>query len=169
LNNNSITISGLTGSSGAIDDGTAGSVTLTVNKASGTDVYSAPSPTAPRHPRADQDGSGALTLGGTNTYTGNTTVSNGTLNITGAYTGGAATVLSYGASAASTVVNVSNNITFSSLSGAGNASAVAVYNQTAGIANMSWRPIPAPAIRWPRRVMDTSISRVELSISRAPV
>ena len=59
-------------------------------------------------------GSGSLTLSGTNTYTGNTTVSSAagltsTLNITGTLTGNQTTsTLNYGTTAGNSVVNVSN-------------------------------------------------------------
>ncbi|OYV03890.1 MAG: hypothetical protein CFE26_19780, partial [Verrucomicrobiales bacterium VVV1] len=55
--------------------------------------------------------SGILTLGGTNTYTGNTTVSAGTLNITGSISGNAAsTNLVFGGSAGNTIGNVSGSV-----------------------------------------------------------
>ena len=59
-----------------------------------------------------QTGTGALTLSGASTYLGNTTVSNGTLNITGSITGNSTTsTLVYGGSATNTIVNVSGDMT----------------------------------------------------------
>ena len=78
-------------------------------------------------------GTGTLTLSGANTYTGNTTVTGGTLNITGAYSGdSAASSLLLGTTAAKTVVNVSNNMTLAMITGGSVANSFAVYNQTAG-------------------------------------
>lgn len=80
-----------------------------------------------------KQGAGALTLSSTgNSYSGNTIVSGGTLNITGAYTGGSTSIINYGAAAANTIVNVSGNMTLASLLGGSIAGASAVYNQTAG-------------------------------------
>ncbi len=78
-------------------------------------------------------GTGALTLSGANTYTGATAVSNGILNITGSWTGNAASsLLAYGGSATNTVVNVSGDMTLLGTTGGNVSGAVAVYNQTAG-------------------------------------
>jgi fibronectin-binding autotransporter adhesin len=80
-----------------------------------------------------KQGPGTATLSGTNTYTGNTTVTGGTLNITGTYTGDTATSsLLLGTTAAKTVVNVSNDMTLFTINGASIANSFAVYNQTAG-------------------------------------
>ncbi len=78
-----------------------------------------------------KQGTGTVTLSGTNDYTGNTVVSNGTLNITGTLTSAAAS-LAYGGSAAKTVVNVSNDMTLTMITGGSVANSFAVYNQTAG-------------------------------------
>ena len=78
-------------------------------------------------------GTGTWTLSGANTYTGNTTVSGGTLNITGTLTGNStSSTLAFGNSAANTAVNLSNNVTLYAITGANNAGSTAVYNQTAG-------------------------------------
>lgn len=78
------------------------------------------------------------TLSGTNTYTGNTTVSGGTLNLTGTLTGNTtSSTLAYGGTAANSVVNVGNNMTLFTTTAATVANANAIYNQTAGIVNLS--------------------------------
>ncbi len=83
-------------------------------------------------------GGGIVVLAGTNTYTGNTTVNGGTLNITGAYTGNTTTsTLALGTTAANTVVNVSNDMTLFAVTGANIAGSATAYNQTAGIVNIS--------------------------------
>ena len=83
-------------------------------------------------------GTGALTLSGASTYLGNTTVSNGTLNITGSITGNTTTTtLVYGSTANNTVVNVSGNMTLFAITGGNIAGGAAVYNQTAGTVNIT--------------------------------
>jgi autotransporter-associated beta strand protein len=78
-------------------------------------------------------GAGNWTLAGANIYTGNTTVTGGTLNITGTYTGNTtASTLALGTAAANTVVNVSNDMTLSAITGANIAGSNTAYNQTAG-------------------------------------
>jgi len=83
-------------------------------------------------------GAGTLTLSGTNAYTGNTTVTGGTLNITGSLTGNTtSSTLALGTAAANTVVNVSNDMTLYAMTGANVAGSAAAYNQTAGNVNVS--------------------------------
>ncbi len=86
-----------------------------------------------------KQGAGALTLGGAITTTGIIAVNGGTLNLTGSIAGNATTtVLNFGGTAATTVVNVSANQTLTSIAGGNVAGAVAVYNQTAGIVNAGY-------------------------------
>jgi fibronectin-binding autotransporter adhesin len=79
-------------------------------------------------------GANTLTLAGANTYTGNTTLTSGTLNITGSLTGLAASSnLAYGNAAGNTIVNVSGSIAdYKNFTGANIAGSIAVMNQTAG-------------------------------------
>ena len=71
-----------------------------------------------RHGRADQDGAAALTLSGTNTYTGTTTINAGTLTASGgsAIADTSAVVL---ANVAGATLNLANNETIGNLSGGG--------------------------------------------------
>jgi fibronectin-binding autotransporter adhesin len=83
-------------------------------------------------------GAGVLTLGGANTYTGTTGLVAGTLNITGSWTGNTtSSTLSLGGAAGNTVTNVSGNITAFGFAGGAVNGAVAVYNQTAGLASFA--------------------------------
>jgi fibronectin-binding autotransporter adhesin len=84
-----------------------------------------------------KSGAGTWTVSGTNTYTGNTTVTAGTLNVTGSLTGNTTTsTLALGTAATNTVVNVSNDMTLFAVTGANIAGSNTVYNQTAGIVNV---------------------------------
>lgn len=79
---------------------------------------------------------GIFTMAGTNNLPGNATVTGGsTLNVTGTWTG--TSVLTYGSSATTTIVNVSNNMSIRAAVGGSVAGAVAVYNQTAGTVTMT--------------------------------
>jgi fibronectin-binding autotransporter adhesin len=82
-------------------------------------------------------GSNALTLAGTNTYTGNTTLTSGTLNITGSLTGLAASSnLAYGNTPGNTIVNISGSVNdYKNFTGANIAGSIAVMNQTGGSAS----------------------------------
>ena len=80
-------------------------------------------------------GANTLTLSGANTYSGGTSVTEGSLTITGSLGGSATTsTLTFGTAAATTGVNVSSgaNLTLATLQGANNLSAATVYSQTGG-------------------------------------
>jgi fibronectin-binding autotransporter adhesin len=93
-------------------------------------------------------GPGALTLSGVNTYTGNTIVSAGTLNITGSLNGlAASSALRYGDTAGNTIVNISGNVnTYFVTTGANIAGSVSVLNQTGG--SVSIVPTTSTDVAW---------------------
>jgi fibronectin-binding autotransporter adhesin len=114
---------------------TAPNLTLVVGGAGNTNISGAV--TLGSGGLAKGDG-GSLTLGGTNVYSGNTTLSAGTLNITGSWTGNTtSSTLAIGGTAGNTVTNVSGNITAFGFNGGSVNGAVSVYNQTAGLANFA--------------------------------
>lgn len=86
-----------------------------------------------------QIGPGVTTLSGDNTYTGNTTVSGGTLNVTGTITGNTTSSFFYygGTSTANSIANVSNDMTLFGLRGSNVDGGVGVYNQTAGTVDVT--------------------------------
>jgi autotransporter-associated beta strand protein len=81
-------------------------------------------------------GTNALTLAGANTHTGNTTLTSGTLNITGSLTGLAASSnFAYGNTPGNTIVNVSGSGSvndYKNFTGANVAGSIAIMNQTGG-------------------------------------
>lgn len=83
-----------------------------------------------------KSGTSTVTLSGTNSYGGNTTVTAGTLNLTGSLIGGTGT-LALGTTAASSVINVSGNTTVLNLTGAAVAGSNVLYNQTSGAVTTS--------------------------------
>ena len=85
LNGNNQTVAGLTGVGGTVENGVAGQVTLTVNKGAGpVDVFSGVlADGAPGSLALAKTGAGTLQLTGVNTFTGNISVSGGTLSING--------------------------------------------------------------------------------------
>ncbi len=83
-----------------------------------------------------KSGSSTITLSGTNSYGGNTSVTGGTLNLTGTLAGSTG-ALALGTTAASTVVNVSGNLTILNLTGAAVAGSSVAYNQTSGAVTTS--------------------------------
>lgn len=112
----------------------AATSTITVNNAADTIGSNLSGPTT----SLTKAGTGALTLSGTNSYTGNTVVTGGTLNLTGSLSGNTtSSALSLGSAATNTVANVSGNMTLFNITGAAVASSNAVYNQTAGTVNVT--------------------------------
>lgn len=79
-------------------------------------------------------GNGALTLSGANVNTGSITVSAGTLNLTGSWTGNtlSTSTLALGGTAGNTITNVSGNIDAFGFTGGNVNGSVSIYNQTAG-------------------------------------
>lgn len=140
LNGFAQTVLSLAGAAGAIvENGAAtGNVVLTVGDSSNTLFAGIIRNGAAATLGLTKTGTGALTLSGANTYTGNTIVSAGTLNVTGSIIGNAASsVLAFGGSATNTIVNVSGNMTLFSTTGSNVSGGVAVYNQTAGTVNVT--------------------------------
>lgn len=135
LNGFNNTIASLAGVAGAIveNGGTAGA-TLTLGGDNTSTIFAGTLQNGSTGNLAlIKTGTGSLTLSGDSTYLGNTTVSNGTLNITGSLTGNSTTsTLVYGNSATNTIVNVSGDITLFATTGGNANGAVAVYNQTGG-------------------------------------
>ena len=85
LNGNSITVTALSGTGGVITDNgsSAGTSTLTVNETSSTTFAGVIQNGSTRSLALNKSASGVLTLTGTNTYTGGTTISQGELSVTG--------------------------------------------------------------------------------------
>ncbi len=103
LNTYSVIVGALSGPGGIItDDGAAGTTTLTVTQSVATTYSGVISNGANRVLALVKSGSGLLTLSGTNTYTGATAVSNGTLAVRGALSSSAVTVCTGAAFAAGT-------------------------------------------------------------------
>lgn len=136
LNGFNNTIASLAGAAGAIvENGSAATgITLTVGGDNTSTTFAGTLQNGGAANLAlTKTGTGTLTLSGASTYLGNTTVSNGTLNITGSLTGNSTTsTLVYGASATNTIVNVSGDMTLFSMTGGNAVGSVAVYNQTGG-------------------------------------
>jgi autotransporter-associated beta strand protein len=102
LNTFSVTVGWLSGPGGIISDWNsgAGTTTFTVNQSINTTYSGVISNGATRVLALVKKGSGTLTLAGTNTYTGATAVSNGTLAVSGALSSSAVTVCTGAAFAA---------------------------------------------------------------------
>ena len=96
-------------------------------------------------------GPGALTLTGANTYTGNTTVSGGTLNVTGSISGlPASSALNYGGTAGNTIVNLSGSFSGFVTTGANIAGSNSVFNQTGGTVTIV--PTNGADLQWVAKV-----------------
>ena len=85
LNTYSETVNGLSGA-GTVDNTAAGTPVLTVGNNNTTSAFSGAIQNTAGNLALAKIGNGTLTLSGTNTYTGTTTVSEGTLNVTGSIT-----------------------------------------------------------------------------------
>ncbi|MBA4019033.1 MAG: hypothetical protein C0483_17840 [Pirellula sp.] len=138
LNNFNTTIGSLAGS-GLVENGGAANRTLTVGGDNSSTIFSGTSQnTGAGTLGIAKTGSGTFTLSGIYSHTGNTTLSAGTLNITGTWTGNTtASTLSYGSTAGNTIVNVSGNVTAFATTGGNILGSVAIYNQTAGTVTLS--------------------------------
>ena len=98
LNANSITVAALSGSGGTITDNnaTAGTTTLTVNQSSNTTFAGAIQNGATRNLALVKSGTGTLTLSGTNTFSGGTTLNAGELSVSSdSNLGGASTPITF--------------------------------------------------------------------------
>jgi autotransporter-associated beta strand protein len=104
LNTFSVTVGWLSGPGGIISDWNsgAGTTTFTVNQSINTTYSGVISNGATRVLALVKSGSGLLTLSATNTYTGATAISNGTLAVNGALSSSAVTVCTGAAFAAGT-------------------------------------------------------------------
>ncbi len=100
LNNNSTTLVSLTSNATpgtpVVENGTAGTATLTVNNASANTFAGVMQNGAAGTLAVTKGAAGVLTLSGASTYTGATTVSAGTLNVTGSLASGSAVGVSSG-------------------------------------------------------------------------
>ncbi len=141
LNNFAATIGSLAGA-GTVENGTAATAAraLTVGGDNTSTTFSGTlQDGGPFGLALTKVGNGTLTLSGTNTSTGNITVSAGALNVTGSVAGNAAsTLLVYGgATVGNAVANVSGNMTLFGVTGSNVSGGVAIYNQTAGTVNVT--------------------------------
>ena len=139
-NGSALVISGNTAFGGAVNKTGPGAVTL-----SGNNTGSAAFTLSAGRLNIDTNTAlptGTFTIGAGTTIdsgTGATLTANNVQNWGGSFTcAGTGQILAFGGSAGNSVVNVSNNITdYYTFTGANNAGAVSVYNQTAGTVNFT--------------------------------
>jgi autotransporter-associated beta strand protein len=140
LNNFDATIGSLAGAGTVENGGTANARTLTVGGDNSSTTFSGILQNGGSFALAlTKTGTGSLTLSGANTSTGNITVNGGVLNLTGSWTGNiASSRLIYGGTSATPgVVNVSNDLTIFGVNGSNVAGGVGVYNQSAGMVDVT--------------------------------
>ncbi|MFZ9399826.1 MAG: beta strand repeat-containing protein, partial [Opitutales bacterium] len=140
LNNFDAAIGSLAGAGTVENAGAANARTLTVGANNTSTTFSGTLQNGGAFALAlMKTGNGSLTLSGTNTNTGNITVVSGALNVTGTWTGNttSSTFVYGGASTANSVANVSGDMTLFGHTGSNVAQGVGVYNQTAGIVDVT--------------------------------
>ena len=113
MNGRSETITGLSGTGGAITNSSATAGILTIGNSGGNFSYAGAIRGGGGAVGLTKVGAGTQTLSGNNTYTGDTVVRQGALNITGSSTGGGGiyVVPNIAASTYSALVNIAGNVT----------------------------------------------------------
>ena len=140
LNNFDATIGSLAGAGTVENGGTANARTLTVGGDNTSTTFSGTLQNGGAFGLGlAKVGTGALTLSGANTNTGNIAVNGGTLNLTGSWTASSsAGIFVYGGtSTVNSVANVSGDMTTFGHTGSNVALGVGVYNQTAGTVDVT--------------------------------
>jgi len=123
---------------GAVSLGSAAGATRTVTVNAGTLTVAGGIANGAVGVALTKAGAGTLTLSGANTYTGNTVLQAGTLNITGSLTGNNTTsTITTGTVAGTTTLNISGDISMFNIQGGNLAGANSLWNQTAGTVTLT--------------------------------
>jgi autotransporter-associated beta strand protein len=143
LNGNSVTVNGLSsvGSGGVITSGVAGAITFTAGGNNGSGTYNGVIQNGSGTIAFTKTGSGAITLGGNNAFTGGVTINGGTLQLAnaGALNSSTPNSLIFGPSAAiDTKLQLNgNSVTVSSLATDAVPGTVVVENANAAAATLT--------------------------------